>query len=44
MKLDITPPPPFCSTMFGVFLMGTAASAHGALLSYSCFWFLVVDK
>jgi hypothetical protein len=36
MKLDLTPPPPWCTTMCGVFLMGAAESGHGALLSYSC--------
>jgi hypothetical protein len=33
---SITPPPLWCTTMFGVFLMGAVESGHGALLSYSC--------
>ena len=42
MKLGITPP---CSnTIFDVFLMGIAASAHGVLLSYSCRFSFFMSK
>ena len=39
VKLHITPPG--SNTVFGVFEMGTAASAHDVLLRSSCYWHMI---